>query len=339
MRFALLFIFAAFGLTAAEPAKETSFQAGSTLAARDTLDCGKEPNPNAAACLDGLKWTPQAFTVRYEAARPGNGDWLIRFPTPAPSGDAITDSVAMEWYVAKDASGQPKRAPAAVVVHESGRAMMAGRTIARGLRSRGIHAFLIHMPGYGARATALPVDPARMLGALQQAVADVRRARDAVAVLPGVDPTLISLQGTSLGGFVTAIVAGLDRGYSRIFILLAGGQIADVLLEGKRDAARIRRRLAAAGVTDEGVRKLVQAVEPMRLAHRVDPARTWMFTGKYDDVVPPECSEAFAKAANLSIENRFLLPVGHYSAAFLLPLILPKMEELMRGPAKETGSP
>jgi dienelactone hydrolase len=272
--------------------------------------------------------------VRCEEAKGEHGDWLIRFPSAVPTGNDVNDLVAMEWYMATDASGHPVKAPAVVVVHESGRSMIAGRAIARGLRFIGVHTFLIHLPGYGERASPGGRDFAKMLPAMRQAVADVRRARDAVAVLPLVDADNISLEGTSLGGFVTATVAGLDRGYSKVFILLAGGQIADVLLHGKRDAARIRERLEDAGLTEEQIRALVATVEPTRLAHRVDPARTWLFTGRYDDVVPPACSDAFATAAGLKDEHRFTLPAGHYTTALLLPLILPKMGDLLRTPVK-----
>jgi hypothetical protein len=126
-----------------------------------------------------------------------------------------------------------------------------------------------------------------------------------------------------------ATVAGLDRGYTKSFILLAGGQLAEVLLNGNRDAASMRRRLAAAGVDDEQIKVLSQIIEPMRLAHRVDAGRTWLFSGKFDEVVPPACSHAFANAAKLGA-NHLVLPVGHYTAAIMFPMILPKITELMR---------
>lgn len=326
---ALFLIFDA-ALRAEDAAALAPLKEGATFAARDTLDCGKETQADAQACLDGLKWERADFSVRFDTPKPGNGEWLVRFPTPRPSGDATNDLVAMEWLMARDDAGQPKKAPAVVVVHESGRGMQAGRAIARGLRNSGIHTFLIHLPGYGARTSEFTRDMSKMLPGLKQAVADVRRARDAVSVLPYVDKSLIAVQGTSLGGFVVATVSGLDHGYDKCFILLAGGQIAEVLLNGKRDAANMRRRLEAVGVNEQQIREFAQTIEPMRLAHRVDPARTWLFCGRFDDVVPPECSEAFAKAAKLRTENHFIFPVGHYSAALLLPAILPKVSEIMR---------
>lgn len=304
---------------------------GAAFSSKDTLECGPEAKPDAAACLAGLRWPQQSFEVRCEESKKGNGDWLIRYPSPAPTGDATNDLVAMEWYMARDAKGQPVKAPAVVVIHESGRSMICGRSIARGLRKSGIHAFMIQLPGYGERTSEFTRDMSKMLPALKQAVADVRRGRDAVSVLPFVDSSMIALQGTSLGGFVAATVTGLDRGFDKSFILLAGGEIAEVLLTGKQDAARMRQRFTDSGVSDDQIREATKAIEPNRLAHRIDPGRTWLFTGKYDDVVPHSCSEAFAKAANLRLEHHYILPVGHYSAVLMMPAILPRMSEIILG--------
>ena len=61
------------------------------------------------------------------------------------------------------------RARAVVVVHESGRGMTVGRVIARGLHSHGLHAFMLHLPGYGARRVEGMATIDRALPALQQA--------------------------------------------------------------------------------------------------------------------------------------------------------------------------
>jgi dienelactone hydrolase len=302
---------------------------GQSFTGHDSLTPQPDSNPDATTCLSHLLWSPSDFPVITESTGNQNGDFLIRFPSPVPSGDAVNDRVALEWYQARNPDGTILKAPAVVIVHESGRGMAAGRTIARGLRSRNLHTFVIHLPGYGARTSTLSTDIRRLLPAMQQAVADVRRARDAVAALPQVDTSLIGLQGTSLGGFITATVAGLDHAYQRTVIFLAGGQIAEVLIHGTRDAAGIRNRLAAAGIDSPQIRSLSLAVEPMRLAHRINPATTWLFSGKFDEVVPPRCSLAFAAAANLPADHHRQLPVGHYSAALLLPVILQQIGDLM----------
>lgn len=307
----------------------------SRFEATDTLDCGQEANGDARECLEKLSWEQQQFTVQLEAAQPGYGEWLVRFPSARPIGNSTNDLVAMEWYAAKDDKGVIQSAPAIVVVHESGRQMTVGRLIAQSFSLQGLHAFLIHLPGYGARRVeGLSSDTKRALPALQQAISDVRRARDAVVTLPNVDRSMVGVQGTSLGGFVTATVVGLDHGYDRAFILLAGGNLLEVLQQGGKDVAKLRKKLAAAGITDEQIREYARQVEPLRLAHRIDAAGTWLYSGKFDEVVPPSCSLALAQAAHLPAGHHIEFPGSHYSGVLYLPQAVQEMSEQMKAASK-----
>lgn len=328
----LLFLYPA--ITYAEEPAAAQLEVGAKFAAADTLACGAEANADAQECLAELAWTPADFTVHIEAAQPGCGDWLVRFPSPRPVGNRANDLVSMEWFAARDEQGLLRTAPAIVIVHESGSRMTVGRLIARGLSAQGLHAFLVHLPGYGARRTDGTSDIERMLPSLKQAIADVRRARDAVVALPVVDRSLVGVQGTSLGGFVTATVAGLDRGYDRVFILLAGGNLHEVVLSGAQDAAKLRAKLTAAGVTEQQIIEAARQVEPLRLAHRIDPTATWLYSGKHDDVVPPACSLAFVQAAKLPAEHHIVLDADHYSGIIYLPRVVKQMYSHMSEPAK-----
>ncbi|MBL8812834.1 MAG: hypothetical protein JNM43_21895 [Planctomycetaceae bacterium] len=309
---------------------------GSTFAAKDSLKLDTDTAADAQDCLKGLRWNPGDFKVQCEAAQGDRGDLLIRFPSPMPSGDAINDNVSMEWYVARDENKQPKTARCVVVVHESGRGMTVGRIFARGLQSQGLHTFLIHLPGYGARRTPRADQPEQLLSGMQQAVCDVRRARDAVSSLPLIDSSVVGIQGTSLGGFITATTGGLDDGYGGVFILLAGGNLHDVVLQGKKDAAKVREKLEAIGITGDKIRDLARPVEPLRLAHRLHPESTWLYSGKYDDVVPPECSFALAKAASLPAGHHIEMPADHYSGVIFLPAVIAEIGQKMKTLGDET---
>lgn len=284
--------------------ESAAIEIGSRFEATDTLACDEETDEDAQKCLTKLRWAPTKFTVHLEAAEAGCGDWLVRFPSPKPIGNPTNDLVSMEWFAARGNGNLVRPAPAMVVVHESGRRMTVGRLVARGLSAQGLHAFLLHLPGYGARRVEGLADIDQLLPSLQQGIADVRRARDAVVALPIVDRSVVGVQGTSLGGFVTATVAGLDSGYDRVFILMAGGNLQQVVLHGSRDAAKVRAKLAAAGLSEEQMKDLAYQVEPLRLAKRINPAETWLYSGKFDDVVPPSCSLALAKAAAITDEEK-----------------------------------
>ncbi|MCA9132520.1 MAG: hypothetical protein KDA45_05185 [Planctomycetales bacterium] len=302
-----------------------------TFPARDSLAIGTESLEDARRCLETLAWEPEAFSVELEEPREKQGDWLVRFPTARPSLNAVNDRVAMEWYQARDAEGQPRYAPAAVIVHESGSGMTVGRLIAKALRSKGIHTFMLQLPYYGVRRGEghRPQGEA-LLDALCQGIADARRARDAVAALPLVDTSRIVLQGTSLGGFVTATTAGLDGGYRQVFVLLAGGDLYGVLQEGKQDAQKVRQAMLSGEVSDAQFRIMLNRVEPLRLAHRVDPQRMWLYSGRYDDVVPPKNSALLAQAAGLEDSHHIQMLANHFSGIIFLPLITEQISQLIQ---------
>ncbi|HEX4412224.1 MAG TPA: hypothetical protein VH107_01260 [Lacipirellulaceae bacterium] len=326
---ALLFVFQlATPNASGADGSSAAIEVGSKFDATDTLDCGSESNADAASCIEGLRWDRSPFLVELQPAQLGCGDYLVRFPSPRPIGNHVNDLVAMEWFAAREGDNI-RKARAIVVVHESARNMTVGRMIARGISGLGLHAFLIHLPGYGERKDGTPLTAAHIAPSLKEAIADVRRARDAVAAVPAVDDSRIGLQGTSLGGFVTATVAGLDHGYDRVFIVLAGGDLQDVILHGQRDAIKVHAKLTAAGLSDEQIKEATLQIEPLRLAHRIDPERTWLFNGKLDTVVPPRNSRALAYAAHLPTTHHVEFTADHYSGMIYLPQIIEQIRREM----------
>jgi len=331
---AILSVWSAVGRAAQDDApqieRRAGMEPGQQWAARDTLAAWSDDSTDAQRCLQDLLWQPTTFTVTVESPPRGQGVWLLRFPSPHPQGDPAVDSAALEWHPARDDQGQIVVAPAVVVIHESGRGMTVGRLIARGLAALGVHGFLLQLPGYGQRGASLADDPQAFLAAMKQSVGDARRARDAVAALPQVEADSIGLQGTSLGGFVAATASGLDHGYDQVFILLAGGNLHEVVLHGARDAAKVRQRLQEAGLDDSQILQLTRPVEPLRLAHRVAADRAWLYSGIHDDVVPPSSSDAWADAVKLKPEHHIRLPADHYSGIVHLPKVLGQIVQKMQ---------
>lgn len=306
---------------------------GQKLTVRDTLAIGEEPNEDARACLQGLVWPAGDFSVDVLApVGKDRGEVLIRFPSPLSPRDDESAHVYLEWHPARNEDGTVRTAPAVVVVHESGRGMTVGRLVAKGFAQRGVHAFMIQLPGYGIRRWKQKEVDAARLKSIPQGVCDVRRARDAVAALPYVEKDKISLQGTSLGGFVSSTAAGLDRGYQNVFLLLSGGDVYSVLQNGDRDAAKLKKNAVEAGLDDEALKALVWQIEPNRLAHRVDPEHTWLYSGVFDTIVPIENGRAFARAARLSESHHVLMPVDHFAGFLLLPAVMDQMTAEILGP-------
>jgi hypothetical protein len=308
-------------------------EAGRKFAARDTLRPQSETTQDAIDCLNHLCWKPSDFEVKIEASDGKNGDWLLRFPSAIASGDAVVDYVAVEWYPAKDKSKKPIFAPAAVIVHESGSGMTVGRLIASALGRKGVHAFMVQLPNYGKRRSpsGKPTGQA-IVSALKQGIADVRRTKDAIATLAYVDQSRISLQGTSLGGFVASTTAGLDQGFHRIFLLLSGGDIHSVVMNGKKDASKMREELEQNGESPEQIKDRLQSIEPLRLAHRIDPNKTWLFSGEFDDVVPLANANLLARKIPLAPSHHIVMPADHYSGILMMPTIVQQMYDRMIEP-------
>lgn len=303
--------------------------------ARDSFAEWKDTNPDCQTMLDTIVWKPAAFDVTWTECEGREYERLVRFPSPWESGNAVNDLVALAWYRPEEAKrdGGASKRPAVVVIHESGSAMPVGKAVAEGFRARGLNAFLIHLPRYGERREpGFRRDPAEMLKMMRQGVSDVRRAYDAVRVLPEVDPEQVSLQGTSLGGFVAATAGALDGCYRQVHITLAGGDLYSMIQNGEKDVAKVREELARGGFTGEALRDLLRHAEPLRVAHRLNPQRTWMYSARQDEVVPIANCRKLAAAIGLDKSHQAELYAGHYTGFLYLPAILDVMAERMKAP-------
>jgi pimeloyl-ACP methyl ester carboxylesterase len=297
------------------------------LTATDSIKDFRDDRPDANQCLDRYRWVPTSFPITVQSPQQMTAyDRLVSFPSPHPSGNATNDQVAMEWYFARDAAGNVCRAPAVVVVHESGRDMAVGRLVAQLLCKKKYHTFLLYLPGYGSRRPEKEASlKENFLELVAQGVTDVRRARDAVAVLPHVNADIIAVQGTSLGGFVIADSAALDAAFTHTFIMLAGGDLAGVILRGSKDAAKVRQRLNRDGISDEQIAAIAHEIEPLRIAHRMNGDRTWLFSAVHDQVVPLEHAIKLAKAIPLPKDHHIRLPGNHYSTILFLPAVIERI--------------
>lgn len=295
--------------------------------ATDSIKSFHDDRADAMQCLAHYRWVPSSFSVEVHLApEKVTYDRLVSFPSPQPSGDDTNDLVAMEWFYARDPDGDVCRAPAIVVVHESGSNMAVGRLIAQLLCKKKYHTFLLYLPGYGSRRPDKEASlKTNFLKLVAQGITDVRRARDAVAVLPHIDPDTIAVQGTSLGGFVVADSAALDAAFTHTFIMLAGGDLAGVILNGAKDASKVRERLNRDGISDEQIKAIAYEIEPLRIAHRMNAKRTWLFSAVKDQVVPLEHGIKLAKAIPLGEGHHIRLPGNHYSTIIFLPAVIERI--------------
>lgn len=295
--------------------------------------------PEHRQLLEPMLWTPQAFDVRLLPLKTGEGDAdaLLAFPSPhAVEGSDELATVYLDAYLLTEGDGQLRAGPAIVLLPETSRRRTATLALARGLRASGIHAFVLQPPGYARRGgRGVSREPQIFLARSRQAVADARRAADAVRALPGLAGQPVSVGGISLGGFLTQLTAQLDDSFAGTFILLAGGDLHTVMVSGQKDAARYRQAFEAAGLKGPALREFLFQLEPLRGADRLNPATTWLYAGRYDTVVPPASSDAVARAVGLTGDHYVRLPADHYSGVLLLPGIVRHMARQIRRTADQ----
>lgn len=253
--------------------------------------------------------------------------------TPFPENNVVPAELYLPKHPAADADG---RMPAAIVLDIlDGRAILP-RMTARVLASRGVAAFYFSMPYYNARRPpgkahfkTLDQDPRQYLTPpLRQTVMDARRAKAILASLPQVDPKRIGITGISLGGIMTSLVAGVDGQFYRVAPVMAGGDLATLTFHA-REMRDLRQLLERHQIDRDAAAKIIEPVDPLTFASRVDPKTCLMINASQDEVIPRSATmelwEKFGKPTLL------WMPTGHYSAALFLPNAQQKVADFMLG--------
>jgi fermentation-respiration switch protein FrsA (DUF1100 family) len=152
---------------------------------------------------------------------------------------------------------------------------------------------------------------------MRQAVYDVRRAACWLAARPEVDAKRLGVAGISLGGIVSALVAGVDPAISEGAFLLAGGDLSTILW-GMPEGTPHRAAWLQSGRTREDLKTLTDPYDPLTYAQGLAGKRLLMIAGKVDEVVPPSSTLRLWEAAGRPAIRWY--DCGHYSAVgFLLP--------------------
>lgn len=277
---------------------------------------------------DAFAFEHETFNVRFRPPTAGFTDpGGLAFHSLLPSEELSLRVVMVDAYPAHndpDSLLQNEPKPAVLLVHSLHPDMPIATALARSVTTQGVHAFVVHLPGYGNRP--VPEDRPDWPGVVAlresvRAVAEVRRACDAVAALPGVDPDRIVLQGTSLGSFPAAVAAGLNARHHGLVLLLGGGNVTNIIEHGQKDAANFRQTLERYGIDQAKRAELITPLEPLTIADRLNPKTTWLLAARNDTVVQPANALALADAVGLD-ETRFVqLPGNHYTASLALPAI------------------
>ena len=277
-----------------------------------------------------LAWQPGKFNVDL-THHDEQGIARLRFPSPLPQGNKTWDTVLLDWHAAIGHDQQPRRARAVLVLDILHGGNFVAGYIARAFARNSIHAFVLHMPHAGWRRNSGEMrDWSQFLPSMRQATADARRARDVIAALPSVTGP-VGLQGTSLGGFIATSAGSIDNAFDPVLLALTGGDIFGILTTGKVDAAHIRQRLLQVGYDDQKLHDALWPVEPLRIADRLNPDRTWLHSAKLDQVVPARFSQKLAATIGLAPSHHRQLSGCHYTCVINAAKFVAEIIAITRG--------
>ena len=239
------------------------------------------------------------------------------------------------WYLPP--RGDPSGA-GVVMVHSVHPKMLVTRPLAEGLSRRGVAVLIVELPGFGSKADADPhgtgvsavLDPGR-------AAADAVAARAVLLDQMGVpeadrDRARVGVMGVSLGTFA-ALAAGIDEPrYDPVLLVLGGGPAREVLLEGQRDAAFLRSRVLATGISPAELAERLDRTDPW---HRVAGApglaeRVWAAYALKDRVFPNGTPVRLTEHIGVPEAQRMPLNANHYTAALAWPAVLDWAERAIK---------
>ncbi|HML75125.1 MAG TPA: C45 family autoproteolytic acyltransferase/hydrolase [Anaerohalosphaeraceae bacterium] len=246
----------------------------------------------------------------------------VSFPSSFISTVDENNTIYCEYYKSKTQG----RRPAVILLDIMVGSKIISRILANGLANEGISACIMTLPYYDKRKPA-DVDERVFMDqginfftdAVRQAVVDVRRTARWLAAQDTVDSDKIGICGTSLGGFVAALSAGIDGRFKRASFILAGGDLTEVLSTEAREVRRIKEGLAQSGIQKQQLREILSGIEPLNFSDRLRGAAILMINAADDTIVPAGCAKKLAESTAARVE---WYPTDHYGMVkYLIPVL------------------
>lgn len=289
-------------------------------------------NAHTQQLLSPYRFKNEAFEykMKFQSDSPAYEIFEISFPSAFKSSVEQNNTVYCEYFRAK---GDQKRASVILLDILEG-SLTVSRLIAHSLASSGIDGCIMTLPHYGPRRMPddslieFMQDPNAFIASVQQAVVDVMRTARWIESQPQVDGNRIGLCGTSLGGFIAALSGGVDGGFNKIALVLAGGDMSTVLTTQSREVKEIKQHITSLNLTDEKISALFEPIEPLTFADRLKSSKVLMINGSLDTIVPPVCAQKLADATGAEI---YWFNTDHYGMSKYLLAALGKVNAHFSG--------
>jgi dienelactone hydrolase len=300
-----------------------------------------------AAWLGRFAATPEPFEYSMQFVRDEDGlnVYRVTYPSPLETRWPQNNTVPAEYFAPSEPAGagaDGEKRPAVIFLDIKAGNAIVPRMLARSAARRGMAAMYVPMPGYGARRPkgddyqrSLEADPDLVVESIRQTVMDVRRAKAILASRDDVDVDHIGICGVSLGGIMAALSAGVDGDFDRVVLILAGGDLATIVLGDNRETRRMRAAFLAHGLTPATTAELLAPVEPLHFATRIGARRCLMINALHDEIIPRGTTDALRAA--IGNPPILWLPAGHYSVVTHFITMQHQALEFLKGRAAETG--
>lgn len=261
----------------------------------------------------------------------------LRFPSPIEGPHPDVNTVLADFYAPV---GEGRRQAVIVLDIMEGRGRVSS-LVAGYLASQGLCALAVQAPYRGERrpkdknfTKEMLFDPKLITRGSEQAISEVGRAAVWLRRRPEVDPKLVHLCGVSLGGFTAGAAAGVYRGFPRTVMVIAGGDVATVLLDGRGERG-VEEGVKRSGLTREQITEMCAPFDPLTYASRIPAGSLLMINGEKDTVVPADCARKLAAA--VSKTEQVWLPCTHHGVVFFLPHALKRTADHLLGRQPEAG--
>ena len=271
--------------------------------------------------------SPFSYHIRLLSDRSGCRVYRLTYPSPVVTPVVQNNTIPANYYLPKQMQTGVKY-PAVISLHILNGDEQLTDLVCSVLASRGIPSISFKLPYYGERGLpkgpeALAGNPKLFFGAVAQAGEDIRRTVDLLASRPEINPERIGITGISLGGIVAAAAAGAEPRLYRASLMLAGGDLLQIIGHAResRPLKRNDREAASAragrgGGEDRGGRSASFRPRPARARQQ---GRVLMINAGDDEVIPRPCTEKLAKALGIADRVVWLEGLGHYTAMAELP--------------------
>jgi dienelactone hydrolase len=312
-------------------------------AAVDTAATARAPHPSPTSALPDLEipdqfdvqqtYNAQPFRVRTELSARKRDFSIYRFTYASPivTQTPANNTIPADYYLPHGIKpGDPPR-PAVICLHILNGNYELVRLLCSSLASRGVPAVMFKLPYYGERSPPggrkeLLRNGRLFVEALPQGIEDARRTLDVLAARPEIDARRIGIAGISLGGIVGGAAAGSDPRFHRAALILAGGELLQVI-HHSRESSELSQYLQA--LPEDQRNQLEQAivsVDPLThapgLRDRATAGRVLMINADQDEVIPPAATRKLAEALGIADRVVWLEGLGHYTTLARLPEVV-----------------